>query len=188
VTTPDGRDRKRKALGAASVCLYAAHLGQCLYRRETENAFWICHLGSLLVGIGLLTRNGTLNAIGTLWLLIGLPLWIYDLIKVGDWSVTSVLTHVLGPIIGLLGVRMLGMPTGIWWKSVAGLVPVFVLSRLLTPPAANINLSHAIYPGSEALFPNYPVYIAALTGLYAGGAFGFQGLARRLGWKPPEPA
>jgi len=176
------------ALGAASVCFYAAHVGRYLYLRQPESALWICHLGALLVGIGLLTRNGTLNAIGTLWLLVGLPLWIYDLVKAGGWSIPTVLTHVFGPIIGLLGVRMLGMPTGLWWKSLAGLAPVFALSRWLTPPWANINLSHGLYPGSEAVFPNYAVYIATLAGLYTGAAFLLQVLARRLGCKPPEPA
>jgi hypothetical protein len=188
MTAPAGKDRTLTALGAASVCFYAAHAGRYVLRHESENVLWICHLGSLLVGIGLLTRQGTLNAIGTLWLLVGLPLWIYDLVKVGDWSATSIVTHVFGPIIGLIGVRSLGMPKGLWWKSLVGLAPIYLLSRLLTAPEANINLSHRMYPGSEAVFPNYPVYFAAMTALYVGAAFVFQVAARRLGCKPPETA
>lgn len=176
------------ALGAAAVCFYAVHAGQYLYRRQPENLLWICHLGSLLVGVALLTRQGTLNAIGTLWLLVGLPLWVYDLTRGSTALWTSILTHLGGPVIGLIGVRKLGVPTGMWWKSLAGLAPVYLLSRWLTPPAENINLSHAIYPGSERHFPNYLSYVLSLAALYAISAGLFQVVARRLGCKPPERA
>lgn len=174
------------ALGAAAICFYAAHAVYYLYRRQPEHLLWICHLGALVLGIGLVMRQGTLNAVGTLWLLVGLPLWFYDLTKGGKVPPTSFLTHIGGPILGLIGVKKLGMPTGLWWKALVGIVPIYGLSRLLTPPDANVNLSHAIYPGSEAWFPSYPVYVASLAALYAGAALLFQAIARRLGCKPPE--
>lgn len=175
-------------MGAVALCFYAAHAAHYLQRRQPESLLWICHLGAVLVGIGLLTRQGALNAIGTLWLLVGFPLWIYDLVKTGEWLWTSILTHIGGPLIGLAGARKLGVPTGLWWKAVAALLPIVLLSRWVTPPAANINLAHAVYPGWESVFPQYWLYAVVLIALYAAAAFVFQVVSRRLGWKTPEAA
>ena len=41
-----------------------------------------------------------------------------------------------------------------------------LVSRFVTPYQANVNVSQFIYPGSESLFPSYPVYFAATWGLW----------------------
>jgi hypothetical protein len=173
-------------MGAAAVCFYAVHAGQYVVRRQPEHALWVCHLGALLVGIGVLTRQSSLNAIGTLWLIVGLPFWLYDLASGGEFVPTSVLTHVGGPVVGLIGARRLGVPTGLWWKVLVVLVPVCVASRLLTPPSSNVNLAHHVHPGFESVFPSYVLYGIALWTLFSVAALAFQATARRRGWKPPE--
>lgn len=174
------------AWGALAVCFYAVHAAQYVVRRQAENALWVCHLGALLVGIGMIARQGVLSAIGTSWLIVGLPLWIYDLKAGGEFVPTSVLTHGGGLLLGLLGARRLGVPKGLWWKSIVGLVPVYLASRWLTPAASNVNLAHHVYPGFESVFPSYPVYLVALVALFAGAAAIFQEVARRLGCIPRE--
>lgn len=173
-------------LGAVSVCFYLVHAGQYVIRRQAENALWVCHVGALLVGVGLLARRSDVTAVGTLWLLVGLPFWIYDLSSGGTFVPTSVLTHVGGLIVGLVGAKRLGVPTGLWWKSVAAMLPLLPLSRWLTPPEANVNLAHRVYPGFESIFPSHALYAVAILSLFAGAGFAFQLLSRRLGCKPPE--
>lgn len=182
------RDRAPAVLGTAALGFFAAHAGQYLVRGQPEQALWACHVGSALVGLGLLLRRPSLNAVGTVWLLAGLPLWLYDLSRGGEFIPTSILTHGGGLIVGLFGARRLGVPTGLWWKVLLGLAPLYALSRWLTPPEANVNLSQRIHPGSEPYFPSYPFYVASLAVLFGASGLGFQGLTRRLGWKPPEPA
>ena len=186
MTTAPKTNHGFSALGAAAVCFYAAHAGQYVVRRQPEHALWICHLGALLVGIGFLTRQSALNAVGTLWLIVGLPLWLYDLTAGGEFVPTSVLTHVGGLVIGLIGARRLGVPRGLWWKVVLGMVPVCAASRWLTPPSSNVNLAHHVYPGFESAFSSHALYAAVLIALFVGAALIFQVVARRLGCKPPE--
>ena len=175
-----------RALGAAGIGFYAAHAVHYLLRRQAENLLWVCHLGTLGIGVGLMARLAILNAVGTLWLIVGLPLWLYDLRAGGEVLLTSLLAHVGGLILGFLGLKKLGLPAGVWWKSMAALVPICVLSRLLTPPEANVNLSHHVYPGFESVFTVYPIYAGALLLLYAGAGVLFQLGLRKLGFGPPE--
>jgi hypothetical protein len=174
-------------LGVVGLLLYVVHGGQYLLRRQGENLLWVCHLGALAVGLGLLIRHPGLVAVGTLWLTVGLPLWIYDLASGGEFIPTSLLTHVGGLILGLTGIRKLGVPKGLWWKSALGLVAIFFVTRLSTPPQANVNLAHRIYPGFERyFFDSHAFYLAGLLALFSAVALGFQAGLRRAGFAPPE--
>jgi hypothetical protein len=44
----------------------------------------------------------------------------------------------------------------------AALFCLVMLTRLLTPAAANVNLAFAVYPGFEKWFPTYPRYFVFL--------------------------
>jgi hypothetical protein len=174
------------ALGIAGISFYAIHAGQYIARRQPEHVLWACHLGALAVGAGLLCRQAGWAAVGLVWLVVGLPLWLYDLRAGGGFLPTSLLTHVGGLALGLLAAKRLGVPKGLWWKCVAGLVPVYLASRLLTPPGANVNLAHRTYSGFEAV--GYPLYVAALASLFGTAGAVLQGSLRRLGCTPPEKA
>jgi hypothetical protein len=186
VTTSEGRGWGWAALGVAAVSFYAVHAGQYLLRRQPENLLWMCHLGALGVGIGLLSRQIDVVAVGTLWLLVGLPLWLYDLRSGGEFIPTSLLTHVGGLIVGLIGLKGRGLPRGLWWKSVAASLPVLIVSRLLTPPSANINMTYRVHPASESWFPSHALYLATLLGVLAVAGAAVPAVLRRLGFKPPE--
>jgi len=152
----------RVALGIALILFYAIHGAVHIARGEPYDLLWGCHLAALLVASGLLLRNATLNAIGLLWACFGLPLWIIDVATGGELMPTASLTHVGALAIGIYGVRLLGMPRGSAWKALAAYCALWLVTRLLTPPAANINLAFRVYPGWERLFPTYPIYCAVL--------------------------
>jgi hypothetical protein len=169
---------------AAALCLffycghaawYAAH-GQTL-----ENMLWACHLGALLVGAGLLFTAPTLNAVGVLWLLLGVPLWLLDLLDGGELVPTSILTHFGGLALGLWGVRRLGFPPMAALPAAVGLYILNRLSWLLTAPAENVNLAFTVWPGWEHYFPSHRLYLATLL-LLSAVVFGLlTPLLRRLG-------
>jgi hypothetical protein len=174
---------KLPAAGLAAMAFYVVHAVESLLHRQPDNLLWACNLGALAVGIGLLMGSPTLNAIGTYWLVPGLPLWIYDLAKGGEFFWTSLLTHAGGLGVGFYGLRRLGLPRGAWWKATTALGALVVLCRVATPPKQNINLAHAAYPGWESTFPSHLVYLVSLLALFALVGATLQFGLPRLGFK-----
>jgi hypothetical protein len=150
-------------MGAVALGCYAIHGSVLVMRGEAEDLLWVCHLGAVLVGAGLLLRFSLINAIGTLFLALGTPLWLMDLAAGGVFLPTSLLTHVAALLIGLWGIRRLGMPRGAWWKAAVGLVGLIALARLLTPAHANVNLAFRIHRGWEEYFPSHEIYLAIIV-------------------------
>lgn len=181
-------DRARWLLGGFACAWYGVHAGFHALAGRPEDALWSCLLGLLLVGGGLLLRSPRLNALGMLWLIWGLPLWLISLLAGEALFSISLVTHLGGPLLGLVGVRLLGMPAGraVWWQALLLISALQQLTRWLTPPAANVNLAFAVYPGWEAMFPGYLSYAVAL---HAGGAatFALVELALRR-WAAPRGA
>src|SRR5262249_56943207 len=79
----------------------------------------------------------------------------------GEFTPTSVLTHVGGLVIGLVGLWRLGMPAQVWWKALLALAALQQLCRWVTPREANVNVAFAVYPWMEAYFSSYWRYWAA---------------------------
>lgn len=157
--------RRRMALGAAALVLWAMHGGYTMWIGQPENMLWACHLGTLAVGVGLLIGWPTGNGIGVLWLVLGVPLWVIELITHGGCDLTSTLSHLGGFLLGLMGVRIMGLPKGTWWKAVGSLYLLHLASRWATPEQANINLAFRIWTGWEPFFPSHGVYILAILAL-----------------------
>lgn len=150
------------ALAVVAFACYAVHASVHLSRGEPYDLLWGCHVAIILVGAGLLWRKPMLNAVGLLWSCFGLPIWAIDLLTGGEFMPTATLTHVGAIAIGVAGVRLLGFPDGVWWKALTGYLGLWLVTRLVTPPASNINLAFNVWPGWESRFPSYPIYFATL--------------------------
>jgi hypothetical protein len=159
-----GERRTRIALGALGGGFYAVHAAHQLADGHPEDLLWACHLGAILVSAGLFLRSPLANAIGFLWLTIGLPLWILDLSLGGEFIATSPFTHVGGLALGAAGLRLLGMPRGAWWKAVLAFLALQELCRRITPERENVNVAFSVWAGWEDAFPSYPAYMALLAG------------------------
>lgn len=177
----------RLLLGGAALGCYMIHGAYQLYDGRPEDLLWACHLAAALIGAGLLAASPAVNAVGTLWLCAGVPLWLLDLAGGAPFYPTSCLTHLVGLAIGLYACTRLGVPRGAWWMALAGLLALIGLSRALTPARANVNVAFAIYPGWETYFPSHPVYLMAMM-LLAAVHFLVTGLILRhwLGLKREE--
>lgn len=180
-----------RAAGVAALGCYAVHGTERVLSGAPEDLLWMCHLGTLLIGLGLLgfdRRAGpSLLTIGLCWLSFGTPLWLLDVFAGGELIVTSMLTHVGGPVLGLYGARHLPAPRGVWWRASLALLALQGSCRLVTPPASNVNLSFAVATGWESTFPSFPAYAVMLTAL---GAVTFclcELLLRRF-WSPASRA
>jgi hypothetical protein len=166
--------------GTSALVFYAIHGGQHLIRGHPEDLLWACHLGAVLVGVGILIRSATLNAVGFLWLCLGTTLWAIDLAGGGELIPTSLLTHVGGLAVGGVGVFRLGMPRHAWWKAILAFLVLLQLSRWLTPAETNVNLAFSVASGWEEVFASHLAYLALLVGIGAVAFFAIERAARRL--------
>jgi hypothetical protein len=151
-----------KWLGLLAIVFYAIHVGYQVYHGQPENVLWFCHLAAAVIGVGMLLGWPSVIAVGVLWLIPGVPLWLYDLAVTGESAPTSVLTHLGGLVIGIIGLYWLGMPAQVWWKALLAGVALQQVCRWVTPAVANVNLAHEVYPGWERWFPSYLVYLVVL--------------------------
>jgi len=162
------RDKKfRIAAGTLAVLFFLIHAGALVYAGEPYHIIWSCHLGCLIVGIGLLVRQPWLYAIGFFWLTMGVPLWLLNILTSREFMLTSILSHVGGMIIAVYGLRFITIPRFAWAAATAGLVVLGILSRLVTPPGANVNLAFAVWSGWEDQFHSYFWYVFMLLSIAA---------------------
>jgi len=152
-------------LGVLGLACYAAAAVHEIWIGQPESLWWACYVGAAAVALGLLLKWPTWNAIGLLWLLLGVPLWIIELFTGTGCHFISAFPHLGGLALGLVGVRLLGLPQGVWWKAVAALYVLHWASRWLTPEQENINLAFRVWEGWEAYFPSHSTYILSLLTL-----------------------
>jgi hypothetical protein len=160
-----GRAAALRPLGWLPLAAYAVHAGFQAWRGHAEYALWSCHVAALLVGAGLLGPWPTANAVGVLWLVLGVPLWLIDVARGGEFYPTTLLTHVGAFALALVAVAWLGWPPGAWWKGLAGLLALVVVSRLVTPDLADVNGAYTLFPRSG------PGWAALLSGIPLVGGF-----------------
>lgn len=169
-----------RGLGLLALGFVAIHAGFHIWHGRPADMLWACHVATAAVGVGLLAGWPTCVGIGVLWLVVGVPLWLLDVAAGGELVPTSVLTHAGGLLIGLAGLRWLGLPDQLWWKAWLALAVLQGLCRWLTPERANVNVAFAVYPGWERCFPSYRLYLLTLAGLFAGLFFVAECGLRRL--------
>lgn len=154
---------RRVGPGLTAIGFYVAHLWQWARMRRLENILWACHVGCLLVGLGWLMNWPLANSIGLLWLLPGILFWALYLIGGGTFFWSSLLIHVGGNLLGILGALILGYPAGTWWKAGLGYVALIAISRRVSRVSENVNFSRQVWIGWEKRFPSYRRYIAGLV-------------------------
>ena len=153
------RDSSTNVLGLLAIAFYAIHGMHHLTRGFPANLLWCCHLGALLVGLGLLSRRPTIHGVGLCWLAVGTPMWLIGLALGGNFVPTSLLTHLGGLAIGLWGARRLGMPRGVWWKAAAGMVLLHFVTRPFNPAGKNVNFAGGVWNGLEGWIPSAQVFL-----------------------------
>lgn len=148
-SNPDGglRSNYRIALGAVACLSYAVHAIWHIASGTAWDALWICHLAALMIGLGMILGAPRLNAAGFLCSVLGLPSWLLYLLSGEPLIPTSLLTHVAAPLVGLLGIRSMGLPKGAAWLAIAIVVLLTLICTRLTPAEANVNLAHGPIEG-----------------------------------------
>jgi hypothetical protein len=154
--------RRLRWAGVLATSFFAVHTVEVLVARAPWDAVWACHVSCLWIAAGCFFRAPVPAAIGVSWLSYGTPTWLLDLASGGVLVKTSILSHLGGLAVGLFAARLLGWPRGTWWKALAALLALVLVTRLTTAPLHNVNLAFAVHPGWERYFPTYDRYFLFL--------------------------
>lgn len=169
-------------LAAAAAACYAVHLVALGQIDKWSHGLWMCHLASLLIAVGCVRGRPTWVACGVLWTGFGTPLWVFQTIRAPNWFMpTSVLTHVVCPVLGLMALRRMGWPRHAWWKATLGIVVLQPPTWWLTPADQNINFAFRIQSGFEAMFAHsHLLFLVVSIGTCAALFLSLETAGRRL--------
>jgi hypothetical protein len=160
---------------------------------------WMCNIGNLMLALGLFFENAVAIRVAVIWMVPGVAVWF--LYVVPTWGMlftgrfgyaelfgvlSSSLAHLGGFSVGLVALGRIGMDRRAWLYAFGWYFVVQLLSRLVTPAALNVNLSHSIQSGWELTFTSYLRFWLALTALVGLGLWILGSLLRVI-W-PAVPA
>ncbi len=146
---------------------------------------WMCNLGNVLLGIGLLIDHRELIRAAAIWTIPGLVIWvIYVLLPSGPYFSTTQ-AHVGGFIVGMIALRRVGMDRVAWVYAFAWFLFTQLAARLLAPPELNVNAAHRIQDGWNGTFASYWKFWLVMTVTVAVGLWVI-GKALALIWPAPS--
>ncbi|HSE97836.1 MAG TPA: hypothetical protein VLD57_06150, partial [Blastocatellia bacterium] len=137
--------------------------------RGIDNMLWMCNVGNLLLAVGLLTSVKWITRMATVWLIPGLPLWLFEVVRNGGWLLTSFLTHIGGLIVALIAISKIRAGKWAWAHALVWYIVMQLLSRAFTSPYWNVNVAHRIYGGYETVVSEYWQFWALTTAMVAAG-------------------
>ncbi len=149
--------------GFLPLILFLARLSYFLGIGEPSYILWICHISTLMLAAGLFLEQPELVRVSVLWLVIGIPLWIWDMAGFGIGTITTFGTHIGGLIVGLIALWRVGSGQRSWLYAVIWFLIVQQVCRMVTPAELNVNIAHGIYRGWEAMFNNYRLFWSITT-------------------------
>lgn len=152
-----------RLLGFLPLAFFIAHLSFYWRNGGMENMLWMCNVANLALAAGLFLGVRWMIRVAVLWLIPGLPLWLYYVAVNGGWLVTSFFTHIGGLIVGLLALYKIGGGRRTWLHGFALFLIVQQLSRTFTVPQANVNIAHIVDPAWAGVFSSYWWYWLATT-------------------------
>lgn len=173
-------------LGLLPLVFFSVHTLYYLHHGGVSHMLWMCNIGNLVLGLGLLLDWPALIRMSVFWLIPGLPLWIWFMVMKGGWLLTSMFSHVGGLAVGLIGLRRVRADRWAWLHAFAWYLFVQQVCRMFTPPELNVNIAHRIYDRWENVFGTYGQFWLATTLVAGIGLWTMGLLLQRL--LPPRPA
>jgi hypothetical protein len=119
------------------------------------DALWMCHLSNLLLSAGLYFEEPFLVFMALPWLLFGIPLWLAEVLRTRRVVPLSVITHFGGAAIGLYAAHRMGPAPGTWGASWLFALAAQGVSRTLTRPEWNVNVTHRVYDAWKPHFKTF---------------------------------
>ncbi len=157
-----------RLLGFLPLIFFSAQAIHYWQINELGNMLWLCNIGNLLLALGLFFEAPKLIRVAVLWTVPGVAVWFvyvvptWGMLLTGRFSyaelfgvLSSTLAHLGGFAVGIAVLRKVGMDARAWLYAFVWYFVVQLISRLVTPAAMNVNLSHTIQAGWEKTFSTY---------------------------------
>ncbi|MBE0535043.1 MAG: hypothetical protein IH624_05175 [Phycisphaerae bacterium] len=160
-------------LGSILLGHFAYTLGRCLYLGTPETVLWISHVGTFIGGLGACLRNRFLISLALVMCFGHHAFWVFDTFSwwltgkfavgataylqsygISGWIQAS--NHFFTvPALLVLSVRGRGVQRHAWVGAGVLFLLLALISRLLLPPASNVNCVHAPWPGFESFISHF---------------------------------
>jgi hypothetical protein len=190
----------RRLLGILPLACFSAQAIHYWHINELGHMLWMCNIGNLLLAVGLFMEEAILIRVAVMWMVPGVVVWFlyvvptWGMLLTGKLSfgqlfgvLSSTLAHIGGISVGLVVLRRVGMDGRAWFYAYIWYFVMQLLSRVLTPAAMNVNLSHRIQDGWEQMFSSYSRFWLLLTVLVGLGSW-ILGYLLKMLWPASEPS
>lgn len=144
-----------RLLGVLPLIFFLAQGVHYWRTNELGHMFWMCNIGNLLLGAGLLLGQPIMIRVAAIWLVPGLVMWYVYVVRPYGVVFSSTLAHIGGLIVALIALRRVRVDALAWVYALGWYFIMQILSRLLTAPAMNVNVTHSVYPGWEQTFNSF---------------------------------
>lgn len=133
---------KLRLIGIFPLAFFIAHLLYHYNQGAISNILWMCNISTFTLSLGLFLNKPTIIKVSALWLMLGFPLWIIDLLQFGQTPVTTFLIHIGGSSIALYTLKYVRFSQNIWIYSFIWYLFVQQFCRMYSPFSLNVNLAH----------------------------------------------
>jgi hypothetical protein len=138
---------RMRLLGLFPLLFFVIRLVEQWRSGTPQDALWMCNLANLSLALGLFFAQATIMRASVLWLLVGLPLWLWYLLQAGHYAWSSWFTHLGALLVGAIALRKIRADRQAWVWSFVGFIVLQQLCRMVTPAALNVNMAHGLKVG-----------------------------------------
>lgn len=131
---------------------------ECYRSNALFDLFWFCNISNLFLGISILFQMDFFIWLFTVCIYSGIAPWIFGLFIGVSFEYSSLLTHLVSPLMGTYLVIKKGFKFKIWYYGILYLIILQIISRFFTPFKENVNIAFFVYPELLPVFLNYPIY------------------------------
>lgn len=149
---------KFRLLSILPLVFFIAHLRYHYNQGAASNIFWMCNISILTLSLGLFLNKPFVIRVSALWLTLGFPLWIIDLMQFWETPITTFLVHIGGVCIALYSLKYIGFSRNLWLHSFVWYLTVQQFCRICTPISLNVNLAHSSRSFLGIIITNYFLY------------------------------
>ncbi|HEV7744132.1 MAG TPA: hypothetical protein VGO56_03970 [Pyrinomonadaceae bacterium] len=167
-----------RLLGILPLAFFSAQAVHYWQIDQLGHMLWMCNIGNLLLALGLFFEQTLLIRVAVIWMAPGLAVWVvyvvptWEMLLRGNftyselWGVaSSTLAHVGGFCVGMVVIRRVRIDRRAWFYAFIWYFIIQLLSRLVTPAAMNVNVSHNVQVGWEQTFSSYWKFWLVLTAI-----------------------
>jgi len=130
---------------------------------QLGHMLWMCNIGNLVLALGLFFEKPLLVRVAAIWTIPGLFVWFIYVVLAWGVFLTSTLAHIGGLAVATIALKTYRMDRNSWLYAFGWSLLMQLLSRFLTPPELNVNLTHFVQPGWERTFTSFWTFWLVLT-------------------------